>query len=131
MKSLFRRLIFTTLTLFIISRLFPSVSFSNWGVLIATGVVLVLLTIFVKPFLKILFLPVNLITFGLFAWVINILVIYLAILIVPGFHINAITVPSITLGAFIFPPFHFSQFWSLFFVSFLVSFGNGFFAWLL
>jgi putative membrane protein len=131
MKSLFRRLIFTTITLFIISRLFPQVSFANIGVLISTGIVLVLLTVFVKPFLKILFLPVNLITFGLFSWVINIIVIYLAVLLVPGFHIHAITIPSFTLGIFIFPPFHLSQFWSLFFVSFLVSLGGGLFSWIL
>lgn len=131
MKSLIRRFLFTTISLYVISRLFPQVSFSNTTVLLSTGVVLVLLTIFVKPFLKILLLPVNLITFGLFAWVINIIVIYLAILLVPGFHINAISIPSFELGIFIFPSFEFSKFWSLFFVSFLVSFGNGFLAWLL
>jgi|SRR6185369_15963049 len=131
MKSLIRRFLFTTISLYIISRIFPQVSFASTGVLISTGVVLVLLTLFVKPFLKILLLPVNLITFGLFAWVINIIVIYLAILLVPGFHINAISIPSFELGIFIFPSFEFSKFWSLFFVSFLVSFGNGFLAWLL
>lgn len=131
MKSFVRRVLFTTLTLFLISRVFPEVNFASTGVLISTGIVLVLLTLFVKPFLKILFLPVNLITFGLFAWVINIIVIFLATLIVPGFHINAITIPSVELGIFVFPTYQLSQFWSLFLVSFLVAFGNGFFAWLL
>ena len=131
MKTLIRHILFTVASLFVVSRIFPQVSFTNTTVMIITGVVLVLLTLFVKPFLKILFLPVNLITFGLFAWVINIIVIYLAILLVPGFHINPITIPSFELGIFVFPSYELSKFWSLFFVSFLVGLGNGIFSWLI
>jgi len=131
MKSLIKTVIFTCLSLYLISRVFPDVHFASTGVLISTGIVLTLLTVIVRPFLKILMLPINIITFGLFAWVINIIVMYLAILIVPGFSIGKVMIPSIPLGPFIFPAYTFSKFWSLFVVSLLVSLGNGILGWIL
>lgn len=131
MKSLIKTVIFTCLSLYLISRVFPDVQFAGLGVLITTGIVLTLLTIIVRPFLKILMLPINIITFGLFAWVINIVVMYFAILIVPGFSIGKMTIPSIALGPLIFPAYTFSKFWSLFVVSLLVSLGNGILGWIL
>ncbi len=131
MKSLIKTVIFTCLSLYLISRVFPDVRFAGLGVLITTGVVLTLLTVIVRPFLKILMLPINIITFGLFAWMINIIVMYLAILLVPGFSIGNVTIPSLTLGSLIFPAYTFSKFWSLFVVSLLVSLGNGILGWIL
>lgn len=131
MKPFIRTIAFTVIGLYILSRAFPAVSFANISVLFFAGVVLTLLSIFVRPFLKILFLPVNLVTLGLFSWVINIIVIYLATLIVPGFHIGEITVPSFTVGIFVFPVYHLSQFWSLLFVSFVLSLLSSVLGWFL
>jgi putative membrane protein len=131
MKSLLKTIIFTTLSLYLISRFSPEVRFASNNILIATGIVLTLLTVIVKPFLKILLLPVNLITFGLFAWVINIIVIYLATLLVPGFSIGKVMIPAITLGPLYFQSYTFSHFWSYFVVSLFVSLGNGVLGWIL
>ena len=131
MKTLIRTIIFTTIGLFILSRAFPQVSFSNTTVLIVSAIVLTILSMFVRPFLKILFLPVNIVTLGLFSWIINIIVIFLATLIVPGFHIGEIVIPSITLGIFVFPTMHLSHFWSLLFVSFSLSLLSSVLGWFL
>lgn len=131
MKSLLKTMIFTTLSLYAISRMFPGVQFAGTSVLITTGVVLTLLMIIGRPVLKILLLPVNIITFGLFAWMINIIVLFLATLLVPGFTIGTIQVPSLVVGPFLFPAFEFSRFWSLFVVSLLISLGNGILGWIL
>lgn len=53
--------------------------------------VLVLLTIFVKPILKILTLPLNCMTFGLFSLVINFIVVYLADQTISSFAFTSLT----------------------------------------
>ncbi|HKY74294.1 MAG TPA: phage holin family protein [Patescibacteria group bacterium] len=131
MKTFFKLIVFTTVSLYLISRVFPSIQFVDINTLLVTGLVLTILTVFVRPFLKILLLPVNIITFGLFAWIINILVIYLATLLVPGFKVGSISIPAIIVGPFMFPSFTLSTFWSLFLVSWLISIGNGILGWIL
>jgi len=131
MKWFLKTIISTVVTLYLISRVFPQVHFASMGVLITTGIVLTILIVIGKPFLKILLLPINIITFGMFAWVINILVLYIATLLVPGFEVGAITIPSVVIGPFLFPTYELSRFWSMFLVSFLVSLGNGVIGWIL
>lgn len=131
MKTFLKLIIFTTVSLYLISRAFSGVQFVNTNTLLMTGLVLTILMVFVKPFLKILLLPVNIITFGLFAWIINILVIYLATLLIPGFKVGSIAIPAIVVGPFMFPSFTLSTFWSLFLVSWLISIGNGVLSWIL
>jgi putative membrane protein len=53
--------------------------------------VLVLLNIFVKPILKILTLPLNCLTFGLFSFVINFIVVYLADQMILSFAFTSLT----------------------------------------
>ena len=131
MKWFLKTIISTAVTLYLISKAFPQVQFASVGVLITTGIVLTILMVIVKPFLKILLLPINIITFGMFAWMINILVLYLATILVPGFVIGSITVPSVIIGPFLFPTYTLTTFWSMFLVSFLVSIGNGIIGWVL
>jgi len=50
--------------------------------------VLVLLNTFVKPILKLFTLPLNCLTFGLFSFVVNFIVVYLADKLVDSFSFN-------------------------------------------
>jgi len=52
------------------------------------AVVLGIINIFIRPVLLIITLPLNVITLGLFTFVINALLIMLAALIVPGFTVD-------------------------------------------
>ncbi len=130
MRGLLKRIVFTTLSLYVITVIFPQVRFANPTALVTMGLVLTLLNIFIRPFISILLLPINLITFGLFSWILNIIVLYLATVITPGFSIGAIVIPSFTLGIFVFPAYHLTVFWSFFLVSLLLSIGNSLFAWI-
>ena len=49
-----------------------------------------ILNMFVKPILSILTLPITIITLGLFSFVINVALLYLAAYLVPGFFIEGI-----------------------------------------
>ena len=64
----------------------PGVDFTeteSWQILILAGIILGLINFFIKPILKVITLPLRIITFGLFGLVINILTIWIVSLIFP------------------------------------------------
>ena len=125
MKRLFRLAVVNGLTLALLAYLFPQVRFASTWVLCVSALVLALLTLLARPILKVLFLPVNLVTFGLFSWFINVIVLWLATILVPGFHIGQVMTPTIIIGPFIIPSTTLSALWSFIFISFLLSVGTG------
>jgi len=64
----------------------PGVDFiekGNWQILILAGIILGLINFFIKPILKVITLPLRVITFGLFGLVINILTVWIVSFIFP------------------------------------------------
>lgn len=111
MKSIVRSILITVLSILILSWLLPGLSVTNTVTLILSGIVLAILNATLRPFLKILFLPINILTLGLFGWLINVLVLYIAMWLVPGFQIEPFTLLGVALN----------QFWSVVVVSFGLS----------
>ena len=70
--------------------LIPSVHVDSFGIALIVALVLGFLNAFVRPVLIFLTLPINILTLGLFTFVVNILILYLAAAIVPGFRFNSI-----------------------------------------
>ncbi len=68
--------------------LVPRVSLDSFFTALVVAVVLGLVNAFIKPFLIILTLPVNVLTLGLFTFVINAGLVWIAQLVVPGFDIG-------------------------------------------
>jgi len=93
-----RALINTIVTLVILAFFFPNVSFVNWTTILIAGVVLTLVNLIVKPILKLLTLPINIVTFGLFSVVINIGLLWLVTWLVPGFEIQPMVIGGLHLG---------------------------------
>jgi len=67
---------------------------------LGAAVVLGLLTALIRPILLVLTLPITLVTFGLFIFVINAVLFWLAAILVPGFKIDGF-IPALE-GAFLF-----------------------------
>lgn len=61
---------------------------SFWTALIVV-LVIGLLNIFLKPLLLFLTLPINILTLGLFTFVVNAVLLYIATVFVPGFRIDS------------------------------------------
>ena len=110
--KLLKPIITSIITIFVLAWYLPTVSYANWTTLILAALVLTLLQKIARPVLKILFLPINIVTLGLFSVVINVVLIWLATYLVPGFVIE----PMILFGVSL------NQFFSLVFVSFLIGF---------
>lgn len=123
MKGFLRSFLFNAFALWFTAEILPAfVIRGNWQAIAIAALVLSLLLFFVKPLLKILFIPINFITFGLFSWVINALVIYLLTLFVPEVRVIAWTFPGVSFWGFVIPPVHLSYILSLIVSSLFITF---------
>jgi uncharacterized membrane protein YvlD (DUF360 family) len=75
----------------------------------------------VKPLIKLLLLPLNLVTFGLMGWLASAIILYLLVLVVNGVIITPLSVPAFSLGFISFPPFYFGRTLSLIIASFVLN----------
>ena len=82
------RLLLSALAVLLLANILPGVSVKNYFTAIVVAIVLSLLQIFIKPILKILSLPLTIITFGLFLFVINAIIILLVDYFVDGFAVG-------------------------------------------
>jgi putative membrane protein len=81
------RLAINALALWVVAYLIPGVEFANIQALVVTAIVFGIVNTFIRPILQIIALPISLITFGVAAFLINVLLLWLVSIIVPGFEI--------------------------------------------
>ncbi|HUW24218.1 MAG TPA: phage holin family protein [Patescibacteria group bacterium] len=81
-------LLIRTLAILVAAYLIPGVQVRNFWVALIVAIVLGLVNIFVRPFILVLTLPINILTLGLFTLVINALMVLLVSAIVPDFQIR-------------------------------------------
>jgi putative membrane protein len=80
--------LFNTIALFVATWLLSGLSYgSDWWALLGAGLVFTVVNFFVKPVLAILSIPFIIVTFGIFYFLINVLMLYLTHWIVPQFTI--------------------------------------------
>ncbi|MBO7612047.1 MAG: phage holin family protein [Elusimicrobia bacterium] len=77
--------------LFIVSGIFNGISITSWQALIVAAIILSLINIYLKPVIKIIMLPVNFFTLGLFTLFINAFLLIIVEKIVKGFYIADFT----------------------------------------
>ena len=76
------------LAIIFIAWLIPGISVEGFGSALLVAVVMALINAFVKPVLQIISLPINVLTLGLFSFVLNALLFMLAGFITPGFEVD-------------------------------------------
>lgn len=113
--NLLKPFIATGLTLWALSYFLPNVTFLHWTTIVIAAIVITLLNLIVRPILKILFLPINIVTLGLFSVVIHVGLLWLATYLVPGFQISNLNLFGTDLNYFM----------SLLVVSFVLGFIQG------
>ncbi|QQS39578.1 phage holin family protein [Candidatus Woesebacteria bacterium] len=72
----------------VVSYLVPGFVFTNVYALIVAAVVIGIINTFIRPVLQIVALPLTIITFGVSAFLINVFLLWLASVLVPGFEIT-------------------------------------------
>ena len=92
-------LLLNALALIITSKIVPGIYIESFAKAILAAIVMGVINTMIKPILSLLTAPINIITLGLFTFVVNAVLFYLAALIVPGFGIDGAW--SAILGAIV------------------------------
>lgn len=86
-KSFFYRWILNALLLYLVALILPGITLSGLWAIILAGLVLGLANAIIRPIFIILSLPLNILTLGLFTFVVNALMISLTAAVVGGFSV--------------------------------------------
>lgn len=122
-KYLVKVFAFNMFGLWLTSQILPALVISpGWQPMVTAGLVLSLLMLIVRPILTILFIPINILTFGLLSWFINVIVIFLLTLFVPEVVVTDWTFPGLNWAGLVIPIFHLSYFLALIVVSLTITF---------
>lgn len=78
----------TSVSLFIISKLPLGIEIDGFGKAVVSAAVFGILNALLRPILAILTFPLLLLTFGLFAFILNAIIFGLAAFLVPGFRLR-------------------------------------------
>ena len=92
----FLKILLTALAVVVLANIIPGVEVTGYGAAIIVAVVIALLNLFVRPLLIFFTLPATIVTFGLFLFVINAIIILLADKLVDVFAVSGF------LAAFLF-----------------------------
>jgi putative membrane protein len=99
MSSLFLSWAVTSVSLLVAAAVMPGMNFNSSLGAVTAAFVLGIVNYTLKPLLLLLTLPLTLVTFGLFSWVINGISLYIVALFTPGFYIASFL--DALLGSFL------------------------------
>jgi len=81
-------ILLSTIAVFVTANILPGTRVDGWGTALIVAIVLGVVNAFIRPLLLILTLPLNILTLGLFTFVIIGGLVLLVSAIVPGFHVD-------------------------------------------
>lgn len=131
MKTLLRYFLINLVSLFATTRLISGLTYTG-GIrsLLIGALAFMMINLIMVPLLKLLFLPLNLLTVGLFAWLINVLALYALTTIVTDFQLVPFYFQGTTLAGVIIPPMELTTFWVAVVASLLIGLITHFLQWL-
>ena len=121
-KKTLRSIILFSLSLYLVSLFWGNINFSqNLSILLQASLVLTIFENLIKPIIKLLLLPITLVTLGLVRLFINVLGLYLVEYFITSFQISDIsTLPQNWLGLSI-PAINVYNFWAYLVTSFTIN----------
>lgn len=130
-KTALRNYILNLAILWGVTEIFPGLAYDGQFRTLAIGAVgLMAMNLIVIPLLKIVFLPLNILTLGVFTWVINVIALYLLTSLIPQFKLVPYDFPGTVLLGINIPPQHLSVLWVAIIGSFMIGFAGRFLHWL-
>src|SRR3989304_1526183 len=89
------RLAINVFALFIVAYIVPGFHLANITATIVAAVVIGIVNTFIRPIFQLIALPISIITFGLAAFFINVLLLWTVSKVVPGFSITSFTTAAV------------------------------------
>lgn len=103
MLRLIAKLLVVILALLIVSNVVPGIVVDGFYTALVVAVILGSINLIVRPILFVLTLPITILTFGLFAFVLNALLFWFVASFIEGFHVDGF-LPAL-IGAFVVSAF--------------------------
>ncbi len=131
MKTLLRYFLINLISLYVTTLYIPGLTYTG-GIksLIVGALAFMLINFILVPLLKILFLPLNLLTVGLFGWLVNVLALYALTTIVSDFMLVPFYFPGATISGITLPAMELTTFWVAVISSLMISTITHFLQWL-
>jgi putative membrane protein len=131
MKKYARLLVISLISFLVVAYYYPGFSYSaDTIVLFLAAGIFALLNIFVKPILKLLSLPFNLLTFGFFSFLVNVIVLYGVSYAIPKFKIISFHFSGYTYSGFSIPSYDFNQLLSALLASLIIGISASVLHWI-
>ncbi len=131
MKSLIRSLVITAIGIYLVTLLIPGIKVSGgWQSYAWAGAALTILNATVKPLANLLLLPINLLTLGMFRWLVNVFILWLVPAFVKEVVITPFAFAGYSAGGFTAPAMNLSVFWTAAAGAFILSIVTGVMEWL-
>lgn len=109
----------------------PGLSYSGGFRTLALGALgLMLMNLAIIPLLKIMFLPLNILTLGIFTWIINVVALYLLTTMIPQIKLVPYFFPGGNINGFMVPSAPLNILQVAILASFLIGFISHFLKWL-
>lgn len=132
MKAFLRAVLINLLVIFLVDSVYPGFSiFHDAKTLLSAAFIWLILNKIVKPIIKLLLLPINLITLNLFSWAVSLITLFLLPLIVSGIEISPYDFPGIAYQGFSIPSFHLNIFLSFVVASSFLNLFHNLIVWLI
>lgn len=132
MRRILRALFVNILVLYLVTAFYQGLSYDqSLQTLILAAAVFWLLNKIVKPMIKLLLLPINVLTLGLFGWVAHVITLFLLTELVSGMAVKAFYYPGFSYQGFVIPGMQISLLMSYVLGSLLISLVKGAVLWLL
>ncbi len=94
-KNYLIRLVFIALMVILADKLLKDFHIDSYSVAFWVALAMTILNAFVKPVLQILAIPITILTLGLFYFVVNVVIVYIAAYLINGFTISGFITPLI------------------------------------
>ena len=131
MKKILRSFVINLVVLYLVDQAFLGFKLTGaFQGLLFTAAVLTGINLAIKPLVKLLLLPINLLTLGAFRWLANVISLYLVTLLVPYLEIVSFTFPGYVYQGFVIPEIYLAKLWVLIISSFFISLLSTFLLWL-
>ncbi|MBI2022086.1 phage holin family protein [Candidatus Daviesbacteria bacterium] len=132
MKHILRIFLINLVALWFTTQLMPGLTYTGgFKSLLFGSLAIMIFNLSIIPLLKIMFLPLNLLTLGFFTWVVNVVGLYLITKILPQFEIVSYTFSGLSLNGVIFPSIELNVLYVAIISSFLVGFISHFLQWVI
>lgn len=117
-RKIFKLTLLSLFALIIHNYFWQNLYLPNPETILKTSLILALFQIIAKPILKILLLPVNLLTLGMVGVIVDTLGLYLAVYLISGFTVNNFFIPSFSWQGFYLPQIFLKGFFTFLVTSF-------------